>query len=55
VASNAHGELWVNYSQITPLLSKSIKEQQSVTEALEARVAALEGEHPFPTRSFPQR
>jgi hypothetical protein len=51
VASNAYGEMWVNYSQITPLLIEAIKEQQTVIEELRARVAALEGQHPFLPRA----
>ncbi len=38
VNTNAHGEMWVNYSQITPLLIEAIKEQQAAIAELQQRL-----------------
>ncbi len=38
VGANAHGETWVNYSQITPLLIEAIKENQATIEELQRRL-----------------
>ncbi len=38
VNTNAHGEMWVNYAQITPLLIEAVKEQQAAIAELERRL-----------------
>lgn len=43
VSSNLHGETWVNYSQITPVLIEAIKEQQELIDELRERLDLLDG------------
>ncbi len=43
VSVGHHGEKAVNYSGLIPVLLEAIKEQQTVIETLEQRIAALEG------------
>ncbi len=38
VGTNARGDMWVNYSQITPLLIEAIKENQAAIEELQGRL-----------------
>lgn len=42
VQSSGDGELFVNYSALTPVLIEAIKEQQAMIQALSKRLEALE-------------